>query len=286
MAAICAFIAPFCMLVPGELGVLGATLFTLVAWASATQTSIEPAIILVFVLFGFGAANAHPYLQWAVCLGVPFGVTVLISLCEGRIRPRAWFRLLCVALARLFATPGTRGTIHARWFAFGFWLVFLIIAVQTEHAQAHYLQAWLVAFLMMWALRWSVPRWEPARLARLSLAFSAQPLLYTFTSHPSMIRSSSLTYVSIACMSLAALWLIAECWRDWRILAGRHPRWTLAERKRDRHLIRERVVQTSYRDSTQGSVVGSLPQRSSFGTEVCVFLILTVAFQFFKHLLC
>lgn len=296
VAATFVLVAPFFLLIPGGLGVACASTLVLLAWCTVTGTTIEPAIYVLAALtflVGWGDLPVHEkspndgVLGCVIVFGAALGVSMLISACTGRIRLFAIARFLRAGLARLFATPGTHGTVHARWFVLGFWLAFLIIAAHpANYAQAHYLKCWLLAFFMMWAVRWFVPRWEPARLARLSLVVSAQPLLYYLTP-PDLItiRYSPLTHLPIACTSIAAIWGVAEFWRDWRILSGRHPYWIPAERKGERRLLRQRAVQAGYREPTQGSIVGSLPHRSPLGTEVCVALVFTVAFQFFKLLL-
>lgn len=251
----------------------------------ATRTTLWPAAVVVVLELLTTRATPYDNRQVALqTLGAAMGVTVLLSLCLGRVRPFRIVRFVRAGLARLFAPPGTRGTIHARWFVLGFWLVFLVIAVQpAKFAQAHYLEAWLLAFFMMWAFRWFYPRWEPAKLARLSLVVSAQPLLYYLTPPDLVtIRHSALAYIPITSMSLALLWALVDHWSEWRIRSGRHPRYALPERSRDRVVFRERVDSFGYRDSTQGRGVGLLAHRPGFWIEVCVALVFTVAFQFFR----
>lgn len=250
-----------------------------------TRTTLWPAVVVV--VLELLITRATPYdnrLRALQTFEVAMGVTVLLSLCLGRVRPFGIVRFARAGLARLFAPPGTRGTIHARWFAFGLWLVFLVIAAQpAKFAQAHYLEAWFLAFFMMWAFRWFYPRWEPAKLARLSLVVSAQPLLY-YLNPPDlgMIRHSALASIPITSMSLALLWALVDHWREWQIRSGRHPRYALPERSRDHVVFRERVDSFGYRDSTQGREVGFFAHRPGFWMEVCVALVFTIAFQFFR----
>ncbi|MFT5352941.1 MAG: hypothetical protein ACI9KE_000138 [Polyangiales bacterium] len=280
-AATCFFVAPFCILIPNAGGFFGLSL-ALVAWGVATRTTLWPAAVL---LLQHGLITfAPPYdatILWLQAFGVAAGVTVVLSVCLGRIRPFAIFRLFQRGLRRLFSPLGTRGTIHARWFALGLWLAFLVIAAKpADYSQAGYLRGWLIAFLLMWTVRWFSPQWEPSALARVSLFVSPQPLLY-YLSSPCFgsFHLSDHAPLVAASVSLATVWALHHRWTEWRLWNGRHPAWVLGERAGQRCLLRERVVSEGYRDSMQGGIVGSLPYSPSLVKEAKAALGFTLVFQ-------
>ena len=281
------YLAPFFTLIPDGPGVACALGLVLLAWAIATDTTIEPAFYVLCVLtFAVNFANIGPpenppgdgVAGCVFVFGVAIAVTMLISTCAGRIRARASFETVRAGFRRLFSPPGTRGTIHARWFALGLWLSFLVVAVQfATHSHAGYLRGWLIAFLLLLATRCLSPQWEPAALTRVSLFVSAQPLVYYVT--PTDVHLSKLAPLVAMLMSLAVVWALHQRWTEWRLWNDRHPEWVISERVGERRVLRERAASRGYRDSTQGGLVGSLLFSPSLMKEAKVALAFTFVFQ-------
>ena len=279
-AAAFLFIAPFALSIPGSPGMALALSLVILAWATGTNTTVEPALVVLF-LYMLPTRAAYDGADILVeGLIAAFAVTVLLSICFRRVSPTGVYEAVRRGLAsisvRLFSPPGVRGTVHARWFAPGLLFVFLlIVTLSTHQSRAILLGEWLILFTGMWMLRWIYPRWEPASLARASLFVSAQPLFHLGASPAVFFMGLPITMVLIA-----LAWALFDTWTERRLWSGRHPRWVMAEHrvieayKEQRVVLRERVLAEGYRASTRGFVVGSLRTCKGAREEVVAVFVL------------
>lgn len=168
------------------------------------------------------------------------------------------------SMVRCFGPPGSRGTMHARWFAVGLWLAYLPLKTMApSDTERRCFAIWVVTSLVTWAVRWVRPRWDPAVLMRVSLFTSGAHMLWMRTAGGlPRLNGSHFGMVAFGAMTLAVVWQLHERLTLARLYAGTHPRWVLhRDSTCDVHSVHARSrLPGTYRCQARGDVVGWVPK--------------------------